>query len=228
MTPDPQTTAITVAGAVTGFGAALGPTAKLILEKMLGPVADVFGEHFRDRARNYLAQNAEAALSDAAQKVQASGREPRTIPLRTAIPLIDGASKEDDHSLRDMWSSLLANASIGADPETVPPSFAHIMGQLSPFDARLAQAIAAGPEVERADEDLYDLFGDEAFGSRIQSSVDLLSSLGLVARRRIQQTPLRPGIKDSGAPVLEIPMTAMTALGERFMRACTAPTAGPH
>lgn len=61
----------------------------------------------------------------------------RAIPMKLAIPLLQGASLEDDDSLQDMWARLLvnaANADSGVDLKRV---YIDILERLTPLEALL-------------------------------------------------------------------------------------------
>ncbi len=116
-----------------GAGAFLG--------KICLPAAEEFGLLLRDRVSNWRSKNLAARLSEASVALTAKGVEPREIPMRTAIPLLEGASREDESSLAVLWSALIANAA-NPDGDEVPPIFPVILGQLSPLDARVLACIS--------------------------------------------------------------------------------------
>ena len=59
----------------------------------------------------------------------------RAVPLKLAIPLIQGGSLEDDDVLQDQWAALLANAADGNQEYEVRRAFVSILEDLTPFDA---------------------------------------------------------------------------------------------
>jgi hypothetical protein len=82
---------------------------------------------------------AKSVIVDAALQVQAAGRNPRPVPARTLMPLLEKASLEEDQGLRRRWVTLLANAAMG--PAAVLPAFVAIVGERSPKEARLLEHI---------------------------------------------------------------------------------------
>jgi hypothetical protein len=104
---------------------------------MLGPAAEEIGEYFRLRIRGYLSTNRDRIVARAAQMVELSGRNAHEVPLRTALPLLEGACREDDPTLQERWAALLANASTADRVDAVPPVFAEILSNLTPSAARV-------------------------------------------------------------------------------------------
>jgi hypothetical protein len=237
---DPET--VKTLATAGGIAAGMGPTAKAIAERMFGPSLDAVGQHFGDRVKAYLNRNATATAEKAAEQVAASGKEPHEIPLRTAIPLLEGASREDDASLREMWAALMANASIAESPDSVPPYFANMLGQMTPIEAELLVAISGARELVDRHRDMqfggshytppgyteaYLIGYEKADRDRRSAGVDLLIGLGLVVRDN--GLPVVQAFGDmSGALHVRQPdaKLKLTALGVRFLLACSAPEGG--
>ena len=76
-----------------------------------------------------------AILIHAATMLHAVNAEPQPVPGRLLWPVLERSSVEEDTDLQSRWAALLANASIS--PERVPPAFAYILAEFSPFDALL-------------------------------------------------------------------------------------------
>lgn len=69
----------------------------------------------------------------------------RPLPLKLAIPLLQGATLEDDDSLQDRWAQLLVNAANADSGLTVDRSFVNILEQLSPIEGQILDTIYALP-----------------------------------------------------------------------------------
>lgn len=75
----------------------------------------------------------------AMRQMEEAGLDPRQVPLRTLVPLLENASLEDDEGMVDRYASLLANA---ASPEgSVPPSFPTILRDLEPVQAQMLDSL---------------------------------------------------------------------------------------
>ncbi len=68
----------------------------------------------------------------------------RAIPLKFAVPLLQGAAMEDDHSLQDMWAKLLVNA-IRDDGIELKRVYIDILERLSPLEAKILEKLYSLP-----------------------------------------------------------------------------------
>jgi hypothetical protein len=69
----------------------------------------------------------------------------RAVPLKIAIPLLQGASLEDDDALQDLWAKLLVNAADADNPVTIQRMFIDILENIGPLEARILVAIYSIP-----------------------------------------------------------------------------------
>jgi hypothetical protein len=130
------------ASIVTGEGGKIAShLAKLLLEptfKAAGEWLAVPVEMRRDKRR----LRATKVVEESARQLQQSGDEPKAIPERMLIPLLEKASLVEEEELQHVWSSLLAN--MARNPEGVLPAFVGILGELSPIEVRLLASWAQG------------------------------------------------------------------------------------
>ena len=117
----------------------LSKPAQELMEKVGGSPLTELGELFADkiRVRRYRAA---LRLSEKAQEIaQERGVDPKEVPLRTLLPILDHGANEEDDEMADRWARLLASAASG--PEDIPPAFASILAELSPTDARMLDTV---------------------------------------------------------------------------------------
>lgn len=107
--------------------------------KLAAPAADELGLLVADQVKVYRLRRLIRTVTKTLSLCENAGIDPKSVPLRTLVPLLDGASLEEDESLQDMWASLLASAA--EDGDAVPPAFVSIMRDLSPSDADLLHAL---------------------------------------------------------------------------------------
>lgn len=69
----------------------------------------------------------------------------RPIPLKIAIPILQGATLEEDNYLQDRWAALLVNAANASFSGEIRRSYASILEQLTPLDARILDVIYSLP-----------------------------------------------------------------------------------
>ncbi|HPT58197.1 MAG TPA: Abi-alpha family protein [Fervidobacterium sp.] len=120
---------------------AAAEAAKEFLGKIAGPAAEEVGLLLQDKVRIYRLGNQLKMLAKAQQMLNDAGVSPISVPLRTLLPLLEGAALEEEDDLSTKWATLLANAATPDSPVDVYPSFPHILSQLSPRDARVLDAI---------------------------------------------------------------------------------------
>jgi len=99
-----------------------------------GPVADEIGEYLAASVRPYTVVRQVEAVVKAQRMLQRRGLSTHSVPPRLLLPILEGASIEDEEDLHTKWSALLANA---ASSDKVHPSYIEILKQLTPDDARL-------------------------------------------------------------------------------------------
>jgi hypothetical protein len=66
-----------------------------------------------------------------------AGIEPRPVPPKLFLPILESASLEQDESLQERWAALLANAALPGRQPAVSAAFAEILKELSPSEVRL-------------------------------------------------------------------------------------------
>lgn len=126
--------------AKTGIPAAI-EAAKEFLGKIAGPAAKEVGLLLQDKVRIYRFCNQLKMLAKAQKMLNEAGVSPTSVPLRTLLPLLEGAALEEEDDLSSKWAALLANAATPNSPLAIYPSFPRILSQLSPRDARALDAI---------------------------------------------------------------------------------------
>lgn len=121
-----------------GLGKAADSLAKPLQEllaKLLGPAASEFGELFADQVKYIRWKNSRKILQQASIELEKRGSKPQQIPLKTLIPILEGASLEsDDENLQTKWSNLLVSAASG---NSTHPSFSKILSELTSAEAKL-------------------------------------------------------------------------------------------
>jgi hypothetical protein len=83
-------------------------------------------------------------MDKAKKPLNERGVTPQQVPMKLLSPILENGSIEEDESMIDRWATLLANA---ADPNTTPsilPSYAAILKELSPIEAKVLDMIYGG------------------------------------------------------------------------------------
>jgi hypothetical protein len=106
-----------------------------LIGRIAGPAADEIGEYLKAVVKPYTTARKVEALLKAQRMLREKGISPQSVPPSLLLPILEGASIEDDEDLHTRWAALLANAATS--PELVHPSYIEILKQLSPQDAAL-------------------------------------------------------------------------------------------
>ena len=105
------------------------------LTKLLGPAASEAGELFADRIRYLRWKNTLHILQQSKQELDKRKLTVQNIPLKTLLPILEGASLEsDDENLQTKWSNLLVSAASG---NSTHPSYPKILSELTSSEAKL-------------------------------------------------------------------------------------------
>jgi len=225
---------ISSALAKSGIPAAI-EAAKQLLEKLVGPAAEETGLFLQDKVRIYRLRNQLTVLGKTQDMLNSAGIDPRSVPLRILVPLLDGAALEDDDNLATKWAALLANAATQGSNVNLIPSFSNILSQLQPRDAAILDILHKEEWYHAKKPENIVLF---AFRSTIQEplnlsdteyelSVDNIVRLGLCvidnkllppeAQKSLEQ------LKIVDPDLIRRDILIATRLGFEFLKACSQP-----
>jgi len=112
-----------------------------LIKRVAGPAADEIGLTIQDSVRVYRAGRALKLFEKFTGNCHARGINPKRVPLKLLLPIIDAASVEEDEDLHSLWANLLTNV---ADPGAAPRpyrAFVEVLKQLSSEEARLFNAL---------------------------------------------------------------------------------------
>jgi len=111
-----------------------------------GPLEQGMGI-FEDRLR-YMRWERQLRLMQRAQDIlQLAGLSAptRPVPLKLAIPIMQGASLEENDGLQDRWAALLVNAANANFRSEVRRSYTSILEQITPLDAQILDILYSLP-----------------------------------------------------------------------------------
>jgi len=143
----------------------------------------------------------------------------RPIPLKIAIPLLQGALLEEDDEIQDRWAKLLVNAGDAESGINVTPIYISILERLSPYDAVLLDKIYSVPK-EKAnmalwtknlpDEIVFDVSNLKGMipHEELELALANLNQLGVIMARAAY------------GGTLSLACINQTVLGRNFINAC--------
>lgn len=145
----------------------------------------------------------------------------RAVPLKLLIPIMQGASLEENDELQDRWAALLVNAANANFHSEVRRSYVAILEQLTPLDAQILDVLYSLP-FEKSQHDGI-ATSDLPVRARIKEekeqefplpSEDVVISLSNLARLGC----LRPGMTWGGGE--SFGRVNPTVAGKAFVEAC--------
>ncbi len=206
-------------GDIITIGQALDATVQVTKElrefllTLIGPVGKEMGELMAEKVRRFRFANAIKTFEWANKLLVKHNIEPQQVNLKILIPILEGASLEEDDNLVEKWAGLLASASAN---EPFHPSFPHLLNELSPLDAQILdyafeEAEKRGHDRSITVDDLVEVLG--------KSQTDVYLSTENLMRLRL----MTPNMKNAYPPEGEYQNIWITKLGFEFINACAGP-----
>lgn len=209
--------------------AKFGTKALDVAEKMSSFIARVFREPL-DQASGiigdklkFIRWKRQVRMADEVQSILTARKVTDTnqIPLKLAIPLIEGASIEESDELQDLWNNLIANSMDPKRKTTTQMSYIDILKSLTPTDAKFLQLFHRSiPSNIAADLTKLNQFApekNEIIAKMGISEVDYLRSVNNLFRLRcLEPAVISGGISMGGHKVTAFKGTdqiTMTILG---------------
>lgn len=200
--------------------------AKELIVRLLGPSVDIGGDALKGWVQARIGRGHDTVIA-AAAILKEDGLEPRPVPGRILLPILEHASLEEDDALRAKWAALLANAATDDGGDYILPAYAEILRQLTPVHAAILDwifenaqepsavepTIASWRDVEA--EEVSHRFGLNSADYRIIASD--LHRLQVIDGRRETQTVYGGKSLSSASTYVVI---GLTPLGVAFIRAC--------
>lgn len=112
-----------------------------LLKKIAGPAADEIGLTLQDSVHVYRAKRGYHLAQKFQRFCEKHRIDPRPVPLKLLLPVLDAASVEDDDQIHTMWTNLLCSAAIPSSTPKPYPAFAEALKQLSKEEARFLNAL---------------------------------------------------------------------------------------
>lgn len=166
-----------------------------------------------------LVASAAKQMMGAVEKLERAGVRPSAVRDEQMRVLLEEGAREEDESLREKWTNLLANGLVGGD-DGVPRAYAEVLRQLEPVEAQMLDAIAAGEAGVGGTDAGIRIGRGQREGLSLNGLVNL-ERLGLIAlvSGAGPPTAVRSG---SGSAEMLKPMR-LTTFGARFVEACSEP-----
>jgi len=112
--------------------------AKDLLQKIIAPPVEQIGLLMADQVRYWRFKNQVRLLEKAHEYIKKKKVEIKEVPLKIIAPLLEGASLEENESLREMWVALLVNY-IDSRKHYRSSVFPYILTQISTEEVRFLE-----------------------------------------------------------------------------------------
>jgi len=209
-----------------------------MLRKIAGPVSEEIGESMAVVVRHYRYKLAVKMLLKTTRMLRDAGVDPRAVPPRLFLPIVENASVQDDDGLNTRWAALLANEATS--PDSVHPSYIEVLRQLTPKHAKLLDELydscaGAGKRDRRVQPWVGSVTWAErerriAAGENLQEQFDNLVRLGLITTEYgLNAKKIKVKIPKSGTggrTKVDAKLDSddyLTEFAMRFVKACRAP-----
>lgn len=151
-----------------------------VVKRIVLPSADALGERMKNRIDRFFEKTG--------KMVEDAGVTPQPVPEKLLIPLLQGASLEDDEDMHTMWAALLANTASQENIRRVRPGFIAILKQMAPDEAALLNWLYDREDPhECAALSLENLYGELVYGAdrgvaytRLRICIGGLTTVGLI------------------------------------------------
>lgn len=148
------------------------------LSTIFGPATAEAGEILADNVRFLRWKNSLRIIEKAQKEMQIRGLQPQEIPMKTLVPILEGASLESDNeNLQAKWANLLTSAASG---NLSHPSYPKILSELVYSEAIVLdylytfelKSIAKRNELNKVNEQ-YKKFDYSLWQEKRQEIIDL-------------------------------------------------------
>lgn len=202
---------------IRDFGVFIADHTRGSLEQAMGMIEDKF---------TYMRWERQQRLMLRAKEYQNElGLDGPTKPLsmKIAIPLLQGASLEEDDELQDRWAKLLVNATDERNDFEIPRIYITVLEHINSFEAQLLDKIYSLPKEEAKEGIWTKNLPDEIILNHQEGEDMSLTPLLELALANLSQLSLITGAMFWGGGV-GLVCVYQTVLGRNFLNACKLPT----
>lgn len=104
--------------------------AKSFLDKLIFPTVEQVGLLMADPIKTFRIRNQIKMLNKTQAICERNGIDPKKISLKVLVPLLEGASLEEEDEMQDKWATLLSNL-VDSEQNIENHVFPYILGQIS-------------------------------------------------------------------------------------------------
>lgn len=203
-------------------GAAFALTVKGDLYKFLSKVFEgvdgIAIETVINEVRCFNAKRTAKAMEEIYERLNHAGIEPKKVPIKTLIPILENISLEEDETLSEKWSKLLESSIRGT---FIHPSYIDILEKISPNDAKVLDIIFKEYEMELAKKKSINQLTSEVNIKAEMSKEDLIESLEILLNKSLINIDGVSRMPNLSLLDLNSTTVQLTTIGKKFMRLVT-------
>jgi len=128
--------------------------AKGFVNRLIGPSIDEIGLLFADNLKLIRFKNQVRMLLKAREYVDMKGIKIKEVPIKLLVPLLEGASLEDDENLQDKWTNMLINM-VDSEANFQNHIFPYILSQVSINEFEALKSLMTEEEADREEFNRY-------------------------------------------------------------------------
>jgi hypothetical protein len=203
-------------------GAAFALTVKGDMYKFLSKVFEgvdgIAIETVINEVRCFNAKRTAKAMEEIYERLNHAGIEPKKVPIKTLIPILENISIEEDETLSDKWSKLLESSIQGT---FIHPSYIDILEKISPNDAKVLDIIFKQSEIKSIKDFSINRLISEVNIKAEMSKEDLIESLEILLNKSLINIDGVSKMPNLSLIDLNDIKAQLTTIGKKFMRLVT-------
>lgn len=184
-----------------------------------------FGGILGDSVRNWRFRNEIKILKNTKELVKRTGLDFNKIPLKVLVPLMEASSLEEEETMQNRWSNLLANALLGKIEIT--PNYVEMLKELSSIEVQILDKIYSEASQKNPQERKNLQFSKDAIIQLLSISSDQAELIiENFYRLNLCRMPGSTGIsfgENLRAAVNTTEVFELTSTGFEFVKACREP-----
>jgi len=204
--------------------------AKEFLGKLIGPTIEEVGLLAGDNVKIWRFKNQIRLLNNVERYIQQKNIDPKKVPLKILLPLLENASLEEEPILIELWENLLLSY-VDSSKVNYKNVFPRILAELSSEDAQILNKIkkCCHGYINISGKQYREIPGNKLRGyfPDASHSVDELNNLirlGILKEQihfnHSSLVILSSGMVDTQDEVISLDTILLTEFGNEFLEAC--------
>ncbi|WP_375503484.1 Abi-alpha family protein [uncultured Nostoc sp.] len=171
-----------------------------------------------NEVRCFNAKRTAKAMKEIYERLNHAGIEPKKVPIKTLIPILENISIEEDETLSEKWSNLLESSIKGT---FIHPSYIDLLEKISPNDAKVLDIIFKQSEIKSIKDFSINRLISEVNIKAEMSKEDLIESLEILLNKSLINIDGVSKMPNLSLIDLNDTTAKLTTIGKKIMRLVT-------